>query len=196
MLLVSPHPRRRYPSALPQNFMARFAFLLLLAAVLGSVAPTPVDEQQLLGNSASLAPGKEWDWVDCGTDSHVVHINSIEVSPDPPKRGEDLTITVEGVADEDVQNGAYADVTVKVGVIKILQKEFDVCEEALKANASIQCPVKKGPHKVVQTVTLPKEIPPAQFKVNIRGYTEDDEDMVCLDLMMDFRPKSGSLFTW
>lgn len=28
------------------------------------------------------------------------------------------------------QDGAYVDVIVKVGAIKILQKEFDVCEEA------------------------------------------------------------------
>ena len=57
-------------------------------------------------------------------------------------------MTVIGVADEDitvrstvflisrqshnhaVQDGAYADVVVKTGPIKILQKEFDVCEEA------------------------------------------------------------------
>ncbi|KAI9060176.1 hypothetical protein FKP32DRAFT_1679137 [Trametes sanguinea] len=176
--------------------MARFGFLLLLAAALGGVVATPVDEQERLGNAASLASGQDWDWTDCGTDSHIVHIKSIQVSPDPPQRGEDLTVTVEGVADSQVEDGAYADVTVKVGVIKILQKEFDVCEEASKANASVQCPVEKGTHKVVQTVTLPKEIPPAQFKVNVRGYTVDDEDMVCLDLMMDFRPKRGSLFSW
>jgi hypothetical protein len=28
------------------------------------------------------------------------------------------------------QEGAYADVTVKLGLIKLLQKRFDVCEEA------------------------------------------------------------------
>lgn len=28
------------------------------------------------------------------------------------------------------QDGAYADVTVKVGLIKLLQKEVDLCEEA------------------------------------------------------------------
>ncbi|KAH9898027.1 ML domain-containing protein [Cubamyces lactineus] len=176
--------------------MARFGLLVLLAAALGGVAASPVDEQQLLGNPSSLTPGKEWDWTDCGTDSHIVRINSIQVSPDPPQRGQDLTITVEGVASEDVEDGAYADVTVKVGVIKILQKEFDVCEEAEKANATIQCPVTKGSHKVVQSVTLPKEIPPAQFKVNVRGFTAEDDDMVCLDLMMDFRPKRGSFLSW
>lgn len=30
----------------------------------------------------------------------------------------------------DFQEGAYADVTVKLGLIKLLQKTFDVCEEA------------------------------------------------------------------
>lgn len=36
----------------------------------------------------------------------------------------------------------------------------------------------------------------AQFKVNIRGYTDDDEDLVCMDLMMDFRPKRASFLSW
>ncbi|KAH9849721.1 ML domain-containing protein [Lenzites betulinus] len=176
--------------------MARFGLILLLAAALGYTAASPIDEQQVLDSPSFLAPGKDWDWTDCGGDGHVVRIKSIEVSPDPPKRGEDLTITVTGDASDDILDGAYADVTVKVGVIKLLQKEFDVCEEAEKANATIQCPVNKGHHEVVQTVTLPKEIPPAQFKVNIRGYTGDDDDLVCMDLMMDFRPKRGSFLQW
>jgi hypothetical protein len=28
------------------------------------------------------------------------------------------------------QNGAFADIQVKIGLIKLLQKRFDVCEEA------------------------------------------------------------------
>ncbi|KAI0721253.1 ML domain-containing protein [Cerioporus squamosus] len=171
--------------------MARFGLLVLLAAALGSVIATPVEDEQVL-----LAEDKRWDWSDCGTDSHIVHIKSIEVSPDPPERGQDLTITVEGVADQKVEEGAYADVTVKAGVIRLLHKEFDICEEARNANASIQCPVEKGTHKVVQTVTLPKEIPPAQFKVEIRGFTETDDDLLCSNLMMDFRPRRGSYIPW
>ena len=82
------------------------------------------------------------------------------------------------------------------------------------ANTTIQCPVEKGTHKVTQTVTLPKEIPPgravfdtvcliaykclfaAQFNVAIRGFTDDDEDLVCMDLMMDFRLRAGSYVPW
>ena len=81
-----------------------------------------------------------------GSTSDVVQIESITVSPDPPKPGEDLTVTVKGTAQENIevrhsamvrfrlltsfQEGAYADVTVKLGLIKLLHKEFDICEEA------------------------------------------------------------------
>ncbi|KAH9944064.1 ML domain-containing protein [Epithele typhae] len=162
--------------------MARFGLLVFLAAAAAGAAAATVDQQVFPGNTDN-----KWDWNDCGTDSHLVHIQSISISPDPPQRGKDLTITVEGIADEDITEGAYAEVTVKAGVIKLLQKEFDICEEAEKANTTVQCPVEKGTHKVVQTVTLPKEIPPAKFNVAIRGFTEDDEDLACMDLMMDFR---------
>lgn len=57
-------------------------------------------------------------------------IESITVSPDPPEPGKNLTVTVEATANEVVEEGAYADVTVKLGLIKLLQKRFDVCEEA------------------------------------------------------------------
>lgn len=81
------------------------------------------------------------------------------------------------IDDARFQEGAYADVSVKLGLIKILQKQFDLCQEAYvsvifimsemptlislrrNANTSVQCPVEKGAYKVVHTVTLPKEIP-------------------------------------
>jgi hypothetical protein len=82
-------------------------------------------------------------------------------------------------ADEvDGQEGAYADVTLKVGLVKVLQKEFNLCQEAYvcrsqihvavahlalgsrEANLTMQCPVATGDFKVAHTVTLPKEIPP------------------------------------
>ncbi|EIW64396.1 sterol transporter [Trametes versicolor FP-101664 SS1] len=177
--------------------MARFGLLCLFAAALGSVAASPSNLQQFMEKQPSTVLDKKWDWTDCGSSSHIIHIKSIQVSPDPPQRGEELTITVEGDADETIEDGAYADVTVKVGVIKILSKEFDICEEADKANTTVQCPVQKGTHKVIQSVELPKEIPPAQFKVNIRAYTVDDEDLACMDLMMDFRPNRGlSMLNW
>ncbi len=82
-------------------------------------------------------------------------LKSLKVSPDPPQPGETLTVTVEADVLKKIevrsasaagptlvltrrrvfalpreQDGAAADVTVKLGLIKLLQKSFDVCEEA------------------------------------------------------------------
>ncbi|KAJ8084100.1 hypothetical protein PM082_002867 [Marasmius tenuissimus] len=127
-----------------------------------------------------------WAWESCGGPDDIIQINSIEVSPDPPQPGKELSVKVNGVAKEQVEDGATADVVVKLGLIKLLSKKFNLCEEARKANASIQCPIEAGTHEVTQVVELPKEIPKAKFKVNAQGYTKDEEDLFCVDLIVDF----------
>lgn len=59
-----------------------------------------------------------------------------------------------------------------------------------KADADVKCPVEPGQHTAVQTVELPKEIPPAKFVVMVRGYTVDDGDLMCADIQVDFRKRS------
>ncbi|KAF7318692.1 ML domain-containing protein [Mycena chlorophos] len=128
-----------------------------------------------------------WEYIDCGLDTDMVQLESFRISPDPPVPGQNLTVNVVGIAREPIKNGAYADVTVKLGLVKLPPKRFDVCEEAKNAKAEIQCPVEPGRYEVEQTVTLPKEIPPAKFVVTVRGYGAEDQDMLCLDLVADFR---------
>ncbi|KAF8843992.1 hypothetical protein BDN67DRAFT_1008439 [Paxillus ammoniavirescens] len=165
-----------------------FSFSLL--AVLAGVAFANVEEQVLVETPVHTTEG--WSYTDCGGSTAIglstdaIQLKSISLFPDPPKPGQDLTITVVGTAMETIEDGAYADVVVKLGLIKLLSKQFDVCQEARTANASVQCPVEKGDYTVVQTVSLPKEIPQAKFTVTVRGYTKDDEDMLCLDLKVDF----------
>ncbi|VDB86513.1 unnamed protein product [Peniophora sp. CBMAI 1063] len=168
--------------------MARFSLLctLLAAAAAPAVMASPLDGQVAMSPQGDVRISESWSYSDCGSPSDAVQIESIVVSPDPPKPGEDMTVTVKGTAVETIKEGAYADVTVKLGLIKLLQKEFDICEEARNANASITCPVEEGYYTVVQTVTLPKEIPQAKFTVAVKGYTVDDDDLFCLNLKVDF----------
>lgn len=75
-----------------------------------------------------------------------------------------------------------------------------MCHEARQLNAAVSCPVDPGTYTIVQTVTLPKEIPtgkhrvahatnliqhPAKFGVRVRGFTADNEDMMCLGMSPD-----------
>ncbi|KAF8642279.1 hypothetical protein AX16_009550 [Volvariella volvacea WC 439] len=166
--------------------MPRLPFLALLALSCLNVALSgPVEYQVALQANDAPHTTDSWSYVDCGLPSDVIQIESISVSPDPPQPGKDLTVRVKGKAKEEIEV-CFGYVTVKLGLVKLLQKRFDVCEEAQNANASIQCPVEPGAYEVEQTVTLPKEIPRAKFMVSVRGFTVGDEDMLCLDLKVDF----------
>ncbi|EIW73685.1 hypothetical protein TREMEDRAFT_37462 [Tremella mesenterica DSM 1558] len=170
---------------------------ILIPSVLAfSISDTVKWANALLSSDVKSKAGQvhtmdSWSYVDCGLATDAVQLKSISVSPDPPVPGKNLTVTVEADVIQEIVEGAYADVTVKLGLIKLLQKEFDVCEEARNANATVQCPVHPGPYNVAQTVELPKEIPKAKFSVAVRGYTADDEDMLCLDLFVDFMKRPG-----
>jgi len=167
--------------------MARFSLFSVVFLSLFFAANANPLQQPLPGGTVHTAQG--WGWVDCGQITDPIQIDSISVFPDPPQPGQNLTVIVEASAQEEIEEGAYADVVVKLGLIKLLHKEFDLCEEARNADTSVQCPVDKGEYVVEQTVELPKEIPKAKFTINARGYTVDDNDLFCVDLRVDFMKK-------
>ncbi|KAF7349891.1 ML domain-containing protein [Mycena venus] len=166
---------------------ASFALLGLLSlSTLGLASALPGSQLALL--SGSFLPEDSWGYEDCGLLSDPVQIKSISISPDPPKIGANLTVTVDLDVVETIEEGATADVLVKVGRIKLLQKTFDICEEARNANATVSCPVQPGAYSIVQTVALPKEVPKLKYVINVRGYTVDEDAMACVDLTVQFKP--------
>lgn len=127
-----------------------------------------------------------WSFDNCGLESDAITIDSFELSPDPPQPGKELTITASGTAHERIEEGAYADVVVKLGLIRLIHKQFDLCEQLRNANATLQCPVEPGQHSIIHTVELPREIPRARYTVQVRAYTSNEDDMACANLAIDF----------
>ncbi|TFK77023.1 hypothetical protein BDN72DRAFT_830196 [Pluteus cervinus] len=167
--------------------MTRFLFAALLGLTfLNTALSSPTSAQLVLESDDAPHTSDSWGYTDCGLTTDIIQIRSIQVSPDPPQPGQDLTVKVNAFVTETIEEGAYADVTVKLGLVKLLHKQFDLCEEARTNEADIQCPVQPGEYTVEQTVALPKEIPRAKFGVEVAGYTKDDEDMLCLKLKVDF----------
>ncbi|KAE8221669.1 hypothetical protein CF319_g5006 [Tilletia indica] len=130
--------------------------------------------------------GKAWSWRNCGDSSDIVEVHTIEVSPDPPQRGKNMTIHATGKVQKRIEEGAYAMVDVKIGLIRLLHRQIDICEEARQNNAEVQCPVEPNEYDLTQTVTLPSQIPPAKFGVHVSAFDSNDEPLLCLDLSVDF----------
>ncbi|CBQ69689.1 related to phosphatidylglycerol/phosphatidylinositol transfer protein [Sporisorium reilianum SRZ2] len=132
------------------------------------------------------APGQGWQWASCGTGDEIVDVESIVVSPDPPVPGQNLTVRAKGTIKDEVSDGTFADVIVKLGYIRLLARRFDVCEEARQNNADLQCPLSAGEYELEHTVALPREIPPGKFNVHITGENQDGSNLLCLDLSIQF----------
>lgn len=131
-------------------------------------------------------PGSGWIWSVCGSRDEAIVLDDIKVLPDPPKPGENLTVHAVGEVKHDLKEGSYADVVVKLGFIRLLSRRFDICQLAKDNDAELQCPLEPGHYEITHTVELPKEIPPAKFNVHVNGKTQDDVDLMCMDVSIDF----------
>ena len=136
-----------------------------------------------------------WSYENVGLDTDLLQIETITVTPDPPKPGREVKLTIKGTVQEAVEDGAYFDVTVKLGLIKLLQKQFDLFAE-LRNGSSTEGwsanpdpaggPIKPGDLELTVTMQLPREVPQAKFVLNARGYTAADDELAALDFRFDF----------
>ncbi|MFF7638414.1 ML domain-containing protein [Kitasatospora sp. NPDC008050] len=136
----------------------------------------------------------KWSYVNAGSETDRLQIESITVTPDPPKPGADLKGVIKATVTAEITDGAYAEVTVKLGLVRLLQKRYDLFAElkkdgspwSLTADSGGGAPVAPGKVELTFDGSLPREIPRAKFTISVRAYTVDDEDLAALDAQVDF----------
>lgn len=119
-------------------------------------------------------------------DKQLLDLKRVVISPNPPERGQNLTISAEGTLAKDIVDGAYVDVDVRYGFIKLVSDTFDLCNESTKVD--LECPIKKGSQKLSKEVAIPNEVPPGKYLVVARAYTKEDEFITCLTAEVEFPP--------
>ncbi|CAG8613434.1 9104_t:CDS:2 [Paraglomus occultum] len=168
-------------------------FLLILTCVLTNA--NVIDKSKVLIDEAvsylsdafsSSSPIIQAETItDCGRTSDILQIHYIELHPDPPQKGKELTIDAAGFLSETVDKGSYVDVVVKLGLIRLLQKRYDLCDEVTQVGK--ECPL-DGYQTLHHTLDLPKEIPPGRYSVDVNAFTPDHRKIGCLKVMVTFRP--------
>lgn len=119
-------------------------------------------------------------------ESQILTLLSVTIDPNPPTRGANLTFIAEGYLTKDIEEGAYVEVDVRYGYIRLIHQQFDLCEEIGKVD--LECPVKKGKQIITKEVEIPNEVPPGKYIINARAFTKDDEFITCLSAVVDFPP--------
>ncbi|KAG7693140.1 hypothetical protein KL930_004775 [Ogataea haglerorum] len=161
-------------------FPVPLVFLLSLANCL-SLSPFAFraqDTKPVPGNSPVLL---------CDSSSpQLLKLTHVDVSPNPPERGTNLTIAARGDLSKKVDEGAYVEVDVTYGYIKLLHQTYDLCEEL--PNVDMECPLNKDSYDLTKIVEIPNEVPPGTYTVIARAFTADDELITCLTGSVAFPP--------
>jgi hypothetical protein len=72
-----------------------------------------IEAARVVHGADGPAPGG-WVWKSCGDDGDAVEVTSIQVSPDPPKPGQNLTVVASGIVKKEIK------VRVKSGALSCL----------------------------------------------------------------------------
>jgi len=79
--------------------------------------------------------------------------------------GNTLTIEAAGRLLEPLEEGAYVILTVKYGLIKLVNTKQNLCSQV--SNVDMECPVEAGPIVIQKDVELPNEIPNVNYLLSI-----------------------------
>jgi hypothetical protein len=117
-------------------------------------------------------------------DDDIVKIEKVDLSPNPPVPGAKLEIKATGTVLEPIEDGAYINLVVKYGLIRLINQKADLCEQTEKAD--LKCPIEKGHLSVTKSVDIPRQVPPGKYAVHAEVLSKDDKPITCLDATVTF----------
>lgn len=164
----------------------RIATFLAPAICVASVAATPSWSMpgQIAINEDFKVPGDNPLNFCSDPKDDILEIKKVDLSPNPPKPGETLSIKASGYFKEKVEEGAKVHLQVKYGLITLINQEADLCDQI--KNVDLECPLDKGDMELTKDVDIPKEIPPGKYTVLADVYTKDGDKITCLTASIAF----------
>ncbi|KAL1840149.1 hypothetical protein VTJ49DRAFT_765 [Mycothermus thermophilus] len=174
-------------------------FSTLLFALAASVADArniyrPNSDQSLVKRTDLDVPGQNpLQFCEADREKDIITIEEVILTPNPPEAGQTLRIEATGTVKEDILDGAYVNLDVKYGYIRLIRTTADLCKEI--QNVDLHCPIEKGKISIIKEIDLPKEIPPGKYTVEADVYSKDDEHITCLTAVVFFNRKPlGGMF--
>ncbi|KAG5936338.1 hypothetical protein E4U60_002644 [Claviceps pazoutovae] len=162
------------------------AILSALVAPSAALSFWNVDAQKGISSDEDLKiPGQSpLEYCPDKTSEGYIKIESVDLAPNPPAAGKDLVIKANAHVTKTIEKGAYIDLTVKYGLIRLLATKADLCEQI--GEVDLKCPLKSGVMSITKTVTLPNEIPPGTYTVTADVFSASHKRITCLTATVKF----------
>ena len=125
-------------------------------------------------------------WENCTKSTDESRINSLVISPNPPVKGENISVTLNITFKEVVTSGK---ITLKVLIHKfpIFSHEFVLCDIA--SDAGDKCPIKQETRVLKLEEELPS-IPPGTYTGTITAIDQEGKEILCFKFTLEIRADS------
>jgi len=119
-------------------------------------------------------------YTNCSSPSAHFHIDTISITPDPPKKGQHLQVTASGRLDKTITAG-NVNIQIKYLGVVVVNENEDICKIAPKPG----CPIAAGAYKQSAGADIPGSVPGGRYTGSIKITDQDKQEVACINL--DFR---------
>lgn len=121
----------------------------------------------------------------CTDESDMMDVTNVVLKPDPPKKGSNLTVEINGYLKETMLPEAYLVAKVKKGGIKFPQFHISACDYLAGG-----CPVEKGLTKLAMTFEIPSLMPGGDYEIQTELWNKKKEQDVYKGKILKFFDKA------
>lgn len=131
---------------------------------------------------ACLAGARAFTWTPCDVGKVPFTPDVVQLVPDPPAAGGQVTFKIGGNAVHDVQSGSIS-IDVSFMGTQIYEEVDDLCGKTA-------CPIKTGPIEISYIQDLPPIAPPGEYDVQVVARSSEGEELMCVVVHFEMLPPS------
>ena len=155
--------------------MYLFALLLLIAT-------TSAASNQLISTSLLLSNDLWWEECRGANDQYTMRPQSVTITPQVPIAGQEVEVRILAKVTKRIEPGSMAKVQLKLGLIKLLGKDFDLCDTLLHVKADRQCPIEPGDLDLTVRQVIPTSAPAVPISGTVTVTNQDGTTITCFNL--------------
>lgn len=116
----------------------------------------------------------------CGSPSDHLHNLNVTLTPDPPVKGQNVSVIASGTLDEEITGGEVA-ITVTVLGIPVINEKKALCNDFKE----VVCPIPSGPWTLRITELLPSWIPSGTYELKGIISDQNSQEVACISAQLN-----------
>lgn len=160
--------------------------ILLSSLIFGSIICSVICNTQLrfIGDIFDINDNfNSFSYSLCDVSENTFKLQELIPTPNPPKKGELLSVTLKGNLLEKIDFGSSIEMKIHYSFIKVYDKTLNLCEELEKHSNSIKCPIEKGVVDIKYTTEVSNEMLNGKYKILVK-IKQKDTKVLCANIKL------------